>query len=203
MALSCDDADTREHADLEPVPALVPKVAASRDSDDGAAAAVPTPHPAATVLPRRVDGLAIVRPMSTVSLMVPLPHEVLVAVFNLCDARTRMMTIPAVSKRWLGVCQMRRAAIDLKWAVRSRGRGCAITDAGLAGLVLRFPNLQHLNLSSCRSVTDGGLAAVAAGCPNLQRLDPRCCTNVTEACSRRSLPAAPTSSASTSAVAAA
>jgi len=48
----------------------------------------------------------------------PAADEVLVAVFNFCDDRTRMMTIPAVSKRWLGVCQMRRAVLDLTWAVR-------------------------------------------------------------------------------------
>ena len=48
-----------------------------------------------------------------------LPDEVLEVVFNFCDARTLMMTIPAVSRRWLYVCQMLRpAAIDLTWAVR-------------------------------------------------------------------------------------
>ena len=51
-------------------------------------------------------------------------------VFEHCDARTRMMAIPAVTKRWLGVCQqMRHATIDLTWAV---GDYCAITDTGLA-----------------------------------------------------------------------
>ena len=55
-----------------------------------------------------------------------LPGEVMGIVFNFCDARTRLMTIPAVSKRWLGVCQTRRAKIDLTWAVR--GDGCGITD---------------------------------------------------------------------------
>ena len=55
-------------------------------------------------------------------------------VFTFCDARTRMMAIPAVSKRWLGVCQMRRAAIDLTWARTINGRRCDITDVGLGGL---------------------------------------------------------------------
>ena len=100
-----------------------------------------------------------------------LPDEVLMTVFNFCDARTQMMAIPAVSKRWLGVCQMRRAAIDLTWARTTfNGRRCGITDVGLAGLVRRFPKLWRLDLSWCNNVTDGGLTAVAAGCPNLQHL---------------------------------
>ena len=75
-----------------------------------------------------------------------LPDEVLGAVFGCCDARTRMMTIPAVSKRWLRIGQ-RNAAIDLSWATTRKSEchsGCAITDAGLvslAGLIIRFPNL--------------------------------------------------------------
>lgn len=66
-----------------------------------------------------------------------LPDEVLAVVFGFCDARARMMAIPAVSRRWLGVCRhlMRRPAIDLAWAVRHYS--CALTDAGLAGLVNR------------------------------------------------------------------
>ena len=55
-------------------------VAASLGDDEGADA----PAPAGTLV---------------------LPDELLRLVFNFCDARTRMMTIPAVSKRWLGVCQ--------------------------------------------------------------------------------------------------
>ena len=49
-----------------------------------------------------------------------LPDEVLAVVFGFCDARARMMAIPAVSRRWLSVCQhlMRHPAIDLAWAVR-------------------------------------------------------------------------------------
>ena len=109
-----------------------------------------------------------------------LPDEVLMAVFNFCDARTQMMAIPAVSKRWLGVCQMRRAAIDLTWARTVHGRRCAITDVGLAGLVRRFPKLWRLDLSWCKNVTDGGLTAVAAGCPNLQHLGLEGCENVTD-----------------------
>ena len=35
------------------------------------------------------------------------------------DARTPMMAIPAVSRQWLGVCQVWHAAIDLAWAVRN------------------------------------------------------------------------------------
>ena len=59
-----------------------------------------------------------------------LPDELLAVMFGFCDARTRMMAIPAVTKRWLGVCQqMRHATIDLTWAVRDY---CAITDTGLA-----------------------------------------------------------------------
>ena len=108
-----------------------------------------------------------------------LPDELLAVVFTFCDARTRMMAIPAVSKRWLDVCQM-RATIDLTWARTVHGRRCAITDVGLAGLVRRFPKLWRLDLSWCKNVTDGGLTAVAAGCPNLQQLDLGCCESVTD-----------------------
>ena len=62
-----------------------------------------------------------------------LPDEVLEVVFNFCDDRTLMMTIPAVSRRWLGVCQMRPATIDLTWARTVHGRRCAITDVGPPG----------------------------------------------------------------------
>ena len=48
---------------------------------------------------------------------------------------------------------------------------CAITDAGLAGLVLRFPSTATVNLTCCSNVTVGGVEAVATGCPNLQHLD--------------------------------
>ena len=136
-----------------------------------------------------------------------LPDEVLAVVFGYCDARTRMMAISAVSQRWLGVCQllMRHRAIDLAWAARDGS--CAVTDAGLAGLVHRFssaatvvltycgkmtdaglkavaagcPNLQHLDLGHCNSMTDAGLAAVAAACRNLQHLDLGHCGNVSDA----------------------
>ena len=188
---ACDYADVREHDAHEPEPkrsqgvGVPASVAPDLSKDDEAAAtAAPTPTADAT--------------------LGALPDEVLEVVFNFCDDRTLMMTIPAVSRRWLGVCQMRPAAIDLTWAVR--GNSCAITDAGLAGLVLRFPklwrldlswcknvtdggvaavaaacpNLQHLGLSGCKTVTDGGLTAVAAGCPNLQHLDLRDCANVTD-----------------------
>ena len=67
-----------------------------------------------------------------------LPDELLAVVFGYCDDRTRMMDIPAVSKRWLGVCRhyVRNAAIDLSWAVRSGpSYSCAIsvTDASSPG----------------------------------------------------------------------
>ena len=109
-----------------------------------------------------------------------LPDEVLAVVFGFCDARARMMAIPAVSRRWLGVCRhlMRRPAIDLAWAVRNYS--CALTDAGLAGLVSRFPAAARINLSCCRELTDGGLGAVAAGCPSLQHLDLGGCESVTD-----------------------
>ena len=107
-----------------------------------------------------------------------LPDELLAVVFNFCDAQTQMMAIPAVSKRWLCIIGQRNAAIDLTWAVREYR--CAITDAGLAGLVRRFPNLQHIDLTWCENVTDGGLTAVAAGCPNLQHLDLSYCESVTD-----------------------
>ena len=55
-----------------------------------------------------------------------MPDELLAIIFNFCDARTLAMVIPAVSKRWLGVCQTLRATIDLTWAVRHCK--CAITD---------------------------------------------------------------------------
>ena len=73
-------------------------------------------------------------------MLVELPDEVMTVVFGHCDARTRMMTIPAVSKRWLRIGR-RNAAIDLSWATISNryGKSCAMTDAGLALLVLRFP----------------------------------------------------------------
>ena len=71
---------------------------------------------------------------------------------------------------------MRRAAIDLAWAVRD-GK-CAITDAGLAGLVLWFPSTATVNLRFCVKVTDGGLEAVAAGCPNLQHTNLSYCEKV-------------------------
>ena len=67
-------------------------------------------------------------------------------------------------------------SIDLKWADRGRGYRCAITDAGLTGLVRRFPNLQHPNLGLCKNVTGGGLEAVGAGCPDLQHLNLNICT---------------------------
>ena len=110
-----------------------------------------------------------------------LPDEVLVVVFGLCDARTRLMAIPAVSRRWLGVCHhlMRQAAIDLTWSVRWE-TGCAITDAGLAGLALRFPGTAAIVLQDCSNVTDGGLGAVVAECPNLQHLTLGCCWMVTD-----------------------
>ena len=109
-----------------------------------------------------------------------LPDEVLRVVFDFCDARTRMMTIPAVCKQWLGVRQMHRAAIDLTWAVRNLRFECAITDAGVGGLVRRFPNIQRLDLRECTNVTDGGLATVAAGCPDLQHLNLFECDSVTD-----------------------
>ena len=162
-AENCDHDDTCEPNTTPAMgaPASVApdlEVVASKD-DEAAATAAPAPTADAT--------------------LGALPDEVLEVVFNFCDARTLMMTIPAVSRRWLGVCQMLRpAAIDLTWAVR--GYRCAITDAGLAGLVLRFPNLRHLNLNRCRNVTDGGLTAVAAGCPNLQHLNLSGCKTVTD-----------------------
>ena len=107
-----------------------------------------------------------------------MPDELLAIIFNFCDARTLAMVIPAVSKRWLGVCQTLRATIDLTWAVRHCK--CAITDAGLAGLVRRFPNLRRLDLGWCKNVTGGGLKAVAAGCPNLQHLHLYNCENLTD-----------------------
>ena len=75
-------------------------------------------------------------------------------VFGYCDAWTRTMAIPAVSKRWLGVCQhqMRPIAVDLAWAIRNRRCAIRITDAGLAGLVLRFPGTATLILSWCANV---------------------------------------------------
>ena len=87
-----------------------------------------------------------------------LPDDVLAVVFGFCDTRGRMMAIPAVSRRWLGVCRhlMRHPAIDLAWAVR--GRSCAITDAGVAGEVRRFPGAATINLSRCEGVTDSGVA---------------------------------------------
>ena len=161
---TCDCADMLEHepkaspAVVAPVAPVAPdlKVAAASHNEGGG--------PAASA----ADGT------------LALPDEVLMAVFNFCDARTQMMAIPAVSKRWHGVCQMRRAAIDLTWAHIVNGRRCAITDDGLAGLVRRFPKLWRLDLSWCKNVTDGGLTAVAAGCPNLQHLNLRFCVNVTD-----------------------
>ena len=107
-----------------------------------------------------------------------LPDEVLAIVFRFCDQCTRMMTIPAVSRRWLHVCQQHTRVASLG-AERSLNH-CAITDAGLTGLVSRFPYLERIVLDRCTNVTDGGLAAVAAGCPNLQCLDLRRCVKVTD-----------------------
>ena len=92
---------------------------------------------------------------------------------------------------------MRRAAIDLAWAVRD-GK-CAITDAGLAGLVLWFPSTATVNLRFCVKVTDGGLAAVATACPSLQHLDLGYCYQRRMGGSMRSLPDAPISGTSASA----
>ena len=98
-----------------------------------------------------------------------MPNEVLAVVFSFCDARTLLMVVPAVSKRWLGACQhLMRHAIDLDWATRVNR---SITDTGLAGVVLRFPSVAAISLKGCGRVTDGGLEAVAAGCPNLQHLN--------------------------------
>ena len=120
------------------------------------------------------------RPSITATVTVTLPDDLLILVFGFCDARARMMAIPTVSRRWLGVCQhlMLHADIDLAWAIRNFS--CALTDAGLAGLVNRFPTAATIKLGFCRSVTDGGLGAVAAGCPNLQHLDLSDCRWVTD-----------------------
>ena len=155
-----DCADTREHVAHEPENTSEMVAPALLDAPDG----------------RRNDEGAAALPDPASNRTLVLPDEVLVMVFNFCDARTLTMALPVVSRRWLSVCQMLRAAIDLTWAVRRYG--CAITNAGLAGLVLRFPNLRHLNLKRCKNVTDGGVEAVAAGCPNLQHLNLNFCKNV-------------------------
>ena len=133
--------------------------------------------------------------------MLGLPDEVLAIVFGFCDARARMMAIPAVSRRWRTISQHHTRNVDLAWAVRwmphhchppntpppsgeypdpQHRRHCAITDAGIAGLVCRFPNLQCLRLAFCNNVTVGGLEAIAAGCPNLRHLNLVYCRNVTD-----------------------
>ena len=50
--------------------------------------------------------------------MLGLPDEVLAIVFGFCDARARMMAIPAVSRRWRTISQHHTRNVDLAWAVR-------------------------------------------------------------------------------------
>ena len=172
---TCERADTREHYQSMVTPAftdlylapslrLVPR--SSRYFPGNFLSRAARHDEAATADGRTLDAL--------------LPDEVLAVVFGYCDDRTRMMIIPSVSKRWLGLCRTLPIAIDLTWAIVGERDRCAITDAGLAGLVLRFPSLQRLSLGSCDGVTDTGLAAVAAGCPNIQRLDLYGCAKVTD-----------------------
>ena len=141
---TCDSADMREHA---PAPNSGPAALVAADlkrggKDEGAAAAAAT-----------ADGTAT------------LPDEVMTVVFEHCDARTRMMVIPAVSKRWLRIGQ-RNAAIDLSWATTRKSEwhsSCTITDAGLAGLIIRFPYLQCVDLPpSCHPLPTATYAPCAS-----------------------------------------
>ena len=102
-----------------------------------------------------------------------LPDELLAVVFGFCDPKTLAAAVPAVSRRWLGVCQA-LPAVDLACRV-------ALTDAGLAGLARRFPRLRSLDLAHNGEVTDAGLNAVAVGCPNLAHLDLAGCYGLTDA----------------------
>ena len=120
--------------------------------------------------------------------VIPLSDDMMGVVFSLCDDRAQVMTLPEVSKQWRRISQQNAAkitVIDLTWAEAVSNAPfadhdrCAITDAGIARLVQRFPNLKHIDLSYCDNVTDGGLEAVAAGCPDLQHLGLRWCKKVT------------------------
>ena len=120
--------------------------------------------------------------------VIPLSDDMMGVVFSLCDDRAQVMTLPEVSKQWRRISQQNAAkitVIDLTWAEAvskspfADHDRCAITDAGIARLVQRFPNLKHIDLSYCDNVTDGGLEAVAAGCPDLQHLGLRWCKKVT------------------------
>ena len=189
------------HSHAVAVARLITPVAVGRAGDGGQKRRVPAPG--------HNGGCTAINAAAAVAVTLGLlPDEVLEVVFGFCDARTQMMVIPAVIPRWHGsACASAYAArpIDLAWAVR--GYCCAITDAGVAGLALRFPgaativlgysgnvtdgglgavaagcpSLPHLSLEECERVTDGGIAAVAAGCPNLQHPNLYGCVGMTEA----------------------
>ena len=106
-----------------------------------------------------------------------LPFELLQLVFAYCNARTRMVVIPAVCHRWLDVGRdARQVVIDLRWA--ARGGECDVTDVGLKALAARFPHASTVNLALCTKVTDAELASVIAAWPDLTDADV-CCSKTT------------------------
>ena len=106
--------------------------------------------------------------------------DALTMVFRFLDSKTLLIAVPAVCKRWQGLCAelMPPVNLDVGWA--TTGPEWApqnpLTDAGLTALAGRFRIVQGAELHACHELTDGGIERLAAGCPNLNHLNLRGCT---------------------------
>ena len=120
-----------------------------------------------------------------------LPHEVLALAFCYLDARTLLVVVPMVCKRWREVCagSMPPLTLDVSWAApcppwewRDPGLSVALTDAGLAGMIGRFGSVRFVRLCHCTQLTiDGILCLAAPSCLALTMLSLSGCTQVTDA----------------------
>ena len=125
------------------------------------------------------------RSADTDALINCVPGEVLAIVFCHLDAKTLLIAVPAVCRRWREVCaeMMPAVCLDVGWMTTLGWSGYPmnpLTDAGLTAIAGRFRIAQGAQLRDCTQVTDVGIERLAAGCPNLNHLDLGYCTQVTD-----------------------
>jgi hypothetical protein len=83
----------------------------------------------------------------------PLPDDMMVAIFGHLDAKTQLMVVPSVCKSWARIHRHQMPPARLDFGDHSSAQRAALTDAVMLSIARRVRLLDSLDLTGCDSVT--------------------------------------------------
>ena len=104
----------------------------------------------------------------------PLPDDMMVAIFGHIDLKTQLMVVPSVCKSWARIQRHQMPPTQLDFGKPGSGfsaaQRAALTDAAMLSIARRVRLLGSLDLIGCDSVTTFGLGLVLGNHPGITQL---------------------------------